>query len=113
MNEVFEFIKDNMGKILLDVIGGLILAFLLAIIHYFKKRFSSKPITEPEKHAICLNTPQRSFDDNCIGRNKLLEKVLDKITDGKEALFKRKCVAITGEEGIGKSLFCYTLFQNY
>ena len=117
MNKVFNFTIDRgidiIDEILITVLSTLVAAFLLAILQIIKKRLSPKPLPEPEEQAVYLNMPEKFLDDNCIGRDKLLEKVFDKITDSKKNLFKRKCIAITGEEGIGKSLFCYTLFQYY
>lgn len=111
MNVIFEFISDNINTILIDVIGGLILAFLLMLISVIVKKLSPKPLQEPKEQAIYLNTPERYLGDNCIGRYELLEKVFYKIVDGEKNQITRKCITITGEEGIGKSLFCYTLFE--
>ncbi len=114
MDEVFKFINNinrNLNTVLTDVIGGLLLALLLKLISVIVKRLSPKPLQEPKEQAVYLNMPKRAIDDNCIGRDKLLKTVRKKITDGKKLLFIRKSIVITGEEGIGKTSFCYRLFK--
>lgn len=117
MNSIFNFSSERIinffDQILIAFVGALVSTLIGAFLLAIKKRFSPKSLPEPEEQAIYLNMPEKFLDDNCIGRDKLLEKVFNKITDDKKNLFKRKCIAITGEEGIGKSLFCYTLFQYY
>lgn len=113
MNEMISFLIKYKDSILIDIIGGLILAFLLGMVSIIKKWLSPKPIQKTKGQAIYLNSPKCFFDDNCRGRDEHLDAVFNVIKDGRKNLFKRKCIAITGEEGIGKSLFCYTLFQDY
>lgn len=113
MDTILRFVIKYKDTILIDIIGGLILAFLLGMASIIKKRLSPKPLQGPKEQAIYLSTPKRCFDDSCIGRYELLDKVFNKIVDGEKNFLSRKCIAITGEEGIGKSLFCYTLFQYY
>lgn len=113
MNEMISFLIKYKDSILIDIIGGLILAFLLGMIAIIKKRFSSQPLKKTQSHAIYLNTPKNFLDDNCRGREELLDEVFNAIKYGRQNPFKRKCIAITGEEGIGKSLLCYILFCDY
>ncbi len=117
MDVIYNIIITNKDEILkgviVTVVGGLIVLILPRIVSIIKKSILPKPLPEPEVSAIYLNKPQKSFEDNCWGRKKLLKKVLNEIVGGRKNLFTRKCIAVTGEEGIGKTLFCYTLFQDH
>ena len=115
MDGVFDFFVKHKEEIYVAIIATAIcsgFAFLFKKIVTIKKRLLPQSLSEPEE-AVKLNIPENLLDDSCVGRKKLLEKVLNKIADGKKKLFIKKCVLITGEEGIGKTLFCYTLFQYY
>lgn len=116
MERLITFRINHTEEILVGVIIAIVSAFLIFLSKYFfsfirKKSTDSLPKTNEE--SIYLNIPKHSFDDNCIGRKRLLKKVFNEIVGGKKKLLIRKCIAIKGEEGIGKSLFCYTLFQYY
>lgn len=117
MNITINFIIEHKEEI--EVILALISAFsafcvtLFKIFKFVKKRFSSKP-SESSKEAIYLSEPhqlyEKYFEDK--KRNKLQKKVIKEITDGKKkSNFTRKSIFISGEEGIGKSLFGYKLFE--
>lgn len=95
------------------VVGGLLLTFLTNIISIIKVKLSSKALQKPEGQAIYLNSSKRSFVDNCIGRENSLDEVYAKIVENNHFIPVRKSIAIIGEEGIGKTLFCHTLFQYY
>ena len=98
MNVIFEFISDNINTILIDVIGGLILAFLLMLISVIVKKLSPKPLQEPKEQAIYLNTPERYLGDNCIGRYELLEKVFYKIVDGEKIRSQGNVLLLLGKK---------------
>lgn len=122
MNAIVNFIQKHADEIIVGIIivlaSGLCLASFKKITDIIKKITDTikgknpppPPLQEPKDEAVYLNKPRKCFDSVCAGRDELLEKACKKIKD-KENLFKRKCIAITGEEGIGKTLFCYTLFQ--
>lgn len=113
MDAMLSFIIIHSDAILNDIIGGLILALILKLISIAVKKFSKKPLQQPKEQAMYLNSPANSFADYCSGRDELLDEVFHTITDGRKNLFRKKCISITGQEGIGKSLFCYTLFTYY
>lgn len=116
MHEVCDFLFKHRDEIIVGIIATAICSFFAIIfrkIINIKKRLLSRSMPEPKEEAIYLNTPRNLLDDSCVGRDELLEKVINKITDGKKSLFIKKCVFITGEEGIGKTLFCYILFRDY
>lgn len=122
MNAIVNFIQKHTDEIIVGIIitlaSGLCEAPFKTITAIIKKMtviikrklFPPSPLQEPDDEVVYLNKPRKSFAHVCTGRDELLEKVCKKIKD-KKNLFKRKCIAITGEEGIGKTLFCYTLFQ--
>ncbi len=114
MNKVIDFIVKYKDEILVGVIVtvcGSFAVLLFQKIAIIKRFFSPKPLPEPKEQAVYLNIPKNSIDDNPIGRDKLLNVVSKKISDGKKKLFIRKSIVITGEEGIGKTTFCYRLFK--
>lgn len=65
----------------------------------------------PKEKSVYLNTPNKVLNDFCVGRDGLLEKVYKAIINNKEMLPPNRHIAITGMEGMGKTLFCRILFN--
>lgn len=93
------------------VVGGLILAAIRFLIKTAKEKFLNKPLPKSEKKAVYLSTPKDVLKDNCIGRDKVLEDVFNKIRKDRNSFSIKNNILITGEEGIGKTLLCQTLFR--
>lgn len=117
MNVILNYLVIRMDAILEGIIiaiaGTACIALLSKIFVMIKKRFSSKSLPEPEDQAVYLNNCTKSLDHRCRGRKKLLKKVSERIKKYVDSSFAKKCIAIKGEEGIGKTLFCAVLFQDY
>ena len=99
--------------IIIAIAGAACIALLSKIFVIIKKKFSSKSLPEPENQAVYLSACSKSLDHRCRGRRKLLKKVSEKIIKYMDSSFTKKCISIKGEEGMGKTLFCATLFQDY
>lgn len=99
--------------IIIAIAGAACVALLSKLFVIVIKRFSSKTLPEPEDQAVYLNSCTKSPDHRCRGRKKLLKKVSRRIKKYMDSSFGKKCIAIKGEEGIGKTLFCAVLFQDY
>lgn len=109
--------KDSMNTILTGVISTLIATLIIGIITaittIIKKKFNPPPPPQPSEQPIYLSKPQKSFQDICRGRYDLLQEVYHMIHDSIENHSTPKRIAIIGEEGVGKSHFCYTLFHEF
>lgn len=101
------FIIDLLSGFILLLIGILV----NKIIEY--RRRKGTPPSRSDNHPIYLSKPQKSFHDICRGRYDLLQEVYQIIHDSIENHSTIKRIAVTGEEGVGKSHFCYTLFYEF
>ncbi|MBD5526725.1 MAG: AAA family ATPase [Lachnospiraceae bacterium] len=99
---------DTMKIILVDVISGLITASIIGIFTVIIKKHKRET---PNDKPIYLSEPKRSFRDTCIGRFDDLFKIFQKIRYSIENSPIGKTIVIIGEEGVGKSLICYSLFK--
>ena len=120
MNIVANYMENSenlsleMMAIILAVsfVLSVIFVFIIPkIIGIFRKKNVSGNVPEPKEEAVCFNVPEVELDNNCIGREDLLKEVYEKIVNDENFPYTRMCIVVKGKEGIGKTLFCYTLFQ--
>ena len=98
---------SNIEGILIEILAGIILGIpTIALI--IMKIFKPIPTVSSDQ-AIYLNKPTL-LKDNCMERNDLLKKVFNTIKDENPIPFIGNHISIVGSEGIGKTLFCKTLF---
>lgn len=105
-----EFVIAFLSGLILLLIG-ILLNKIFKIIEDRSK--TGNPPPRPDNHPIYLSKPQKSFHDICRGRYDLLQEAYQMIHDSIENHSTIKRIAITGEEGVGKSHFCYTLFYEF
>jgi len=94
------------------IIGG-ITQFIRYLGNKAKKDPPEVIPTAPSEQAIYLNKPKNLLKDKCFGRDDLLKNVNKAIRDEAPVSFVGNHVSIVGREGIGKTLFCQTLFNYY
>lgn len=114
MNTIRNIIIKHIEEIIVGLIITIITTIFTIIAKYVKrvgKKLSPKTLPIPEKKSVYLNTPKRVLKDFCVGRDGLLEKVYKAIINNKELLPPNRHIAITGMEGMGKTLFCQILFN--
>ena len=109
---LIKYNEEIVIGIIVTIVGGLLLTIIVNLFSAIKKKLSQNPLPPPEERAIYLNMPKNILQDYCIGRDRLLEEVYKKIIN-KELLYTNRHIVITGIEGIGKTLFCQTLFIQY
>jgi hypothetical protein len=115
-----KFINNfsNIEGILINVLGMLIGTALVGIGSLIiRKIFKPKPPevapTASGEQAFYLNKPKNLLKDICVERDSLLKKVFNAIKDENSVPFVGNHVAIIGREGIGKTLFCQYLYNNF
>ena len=104
-----------LGEIAIIVIGGLILAIITAVVTGLIKAFKNKSNQKNAKAVECvkyLSKQPNPHKDICWGREKLINKIFNIIKGASIAPYVGNHVAIIGQEGIGKTLLCQTLFNN-
>lgn len=106
-----DFVINYYGEIIVGLIVPLIIALFVKLQKYIGKNFSPTPLPVPKEKSVYLNTPKKVLKDFCVGRDGLLEKVYKAIINNKELLPPNRHIAITGMEGMGKTLFCQILFN--
>jgi hypothetical protein len=107
---------SNIEGILTNALGGFIVLGVGAIVGgIIRKIFKPKPpeVTPVASngHAFYLNRPKDVKKDTlCTEREELRDKILNIIEVKNPGLFAKKQIVITGPEGIGKTLFCQSLY---
>ena len=107
-----DFINQNKNEIINGIIIFAITSLLASIVSYFKKCIKRKtPIDQ--NNAVYLSIPQKMSVENCLGREKDINKIKRLLVDRNERLIERNHILISGAEGVGKTLLCQYLYQNY
>lgn len=114
MDTIRDFLINHIEEIIVGliiaIIGGLILPIKKFVMFVWNKIKPEPPV--PEEKSVYLNTPKTVLNDSCIGRDELLKEVHNAIINNKTVLYPNRHIAITGMDGIGKTLFCQTLFTH-
>lgn len=103
-------IEEIIVGLIIAIIGGLILPIKNFIMRVL---IGPKPDSPPPEKSVYLNIPENVLNDYCIGRAELLDEVHNVINNNKTVLHPNRHIAITGMEGMGKTLFCMTLFNHH
>lgn len=111
---------DNLLEgIVVTVIGGIILALIVNVTIYIIKKLTPTSIPNSTQNsngkiidkAVYLNSPRNILNYECIGRDTTLNTIYNHIKNNISNNSVRDHILITGEEGIGKTLLCQTLFR--
>lgn len=113
INKLSSIMKSN--EFINSVLSGSVLLLIGILLNRINKVFEdrrNKGITQSqEKYPIYLSKPKRLFSGKCFGRDKHLIEAYNQIHAAIKDGFIPKSIGILGEEGVGKSLICYSLFM--
>ena len=113
---MFDIFSNNaiVQGLIITVLGGIIVSIITAIITKAINRKPSNNIVSISSNdqAIYLNKPNDTLKGECIGRNELLNQIYKVIKNENPISFIGNHVSIVGWEGIGKTHFCQTLFND-
>lgn len=114
MDRIFSYFSEHkeviIEGIIIAVLGSVLTSLLLKAAGCIKNRLFPRRLTAPDKGAILLSSPKTPLN-SCLGRKRLLRKVYKRVIR-KRMLGEKRHIIITGQEGIGKTLFCHHIYTH-